>query len=368
MEVKNPDDASHVSSGAKVIGSWDNEIEGDKQSEFERHGITSGTSPDLKRALVVDFGEKEELKFDLKSNPLYLCRSCLSSIEASAYSELSKSFQFVNLEIQKFLSPYLKGHVSTPSGIIVSQGFECKCGEKIFAKFYKRFVERELPVRDSSEFLLIGAVNSVIDIDGVYSRDECFGLLEKLLIRWGAAHNLVMLVVPFIGFDYKGTEKKRIDLWNRVLKHTIPDKTAIVTRKSTFTSFKEAASNQCLDIAFLKDYDLLNPTLAEMTEKDALFKRDFHAKFYCGFSGTNVEVLHGSFNIHGGSYVENIQFKEYKFPDFLSRYMTKLGVHINPSLLVQPSEVLSITINSSGGSGCGMVACKVSLAEVLEVL
>jgi hypothetical protein len=261
---------------------------------------------------------------------------------------------------------YLKGYENSPSGIVVNQSFRCSCGQLVSAKFYRKFVESELPVQDQNEFLLIGAHNSLIDVDGIYTRDECFELLEKLLIRWGVSHNLVMLVVPFIGFDYKGTEKKRIDLWNRVLKHTIPEKTAVVTRRATFTSFKEAANNQGLDIAFLKDYDLLNPTLAEMSQKDALFKRDFHAKFYCGISGDNVEVLHGSFNIHEGSYVENIQYKEYKLPDFFGRYMAKLGVFINPKLLVKNEKILLISSDASGASPYKMVSCNVSLAEILQ--
>ena len=366
LNVKNPDDASSVLSGAKIIASWDDEVEGDRDFKFNKHGISVESTSDLMRVLVVDVGEKDDIKFNFDGSPLYLCSSCGSSIEAKAYSELSKNLMFVNKEIQCFLMAYLKGHENEPSGVVVSQSLHCSCGQRIAAKFYKKFVESEFPVQDHAEFLLVDAHSSLIDVDGIYTRDECFELLEKLLIRWGCVHNLVMLVVPFIGFDYKGTEGKRLDLWDRVLKHTIPEKTAIITRKATFTSFKEAANNQGLDIAFLKNYELLNPTLAEMTEKNAQFKRDFHAKFYCGISGDNVEVLHGSFNIHDGGYVENIQFKEYKLPDFLRRYIVKLGVFINRELLVKNENILVINSDVGGVFSHKMVSSSVSLAEILK--
>lgn len=201
-------------------------------------------------------------------------------------------------------------------------------------------------MEDVNEFWLINVDGGkkAIDIDGIYSRDDCIALLEKLLLRWRATHNAVLLAAPFIGFNFPGARKKIPDLWNWVLKYTDPEKTAIITRKATFKLLKDTAKDSQMDVEFLKSWGLLNPTLETLDEKKAFFKTDFHAKFYCGMSADHVEILVGSFNIHEGSYVENIHLLRYEFQDFAERYLLGMKMFFDTALLKKQRSILHIQI------------------------
>jgi len=71
----------------------------------------------------------------------------------------------------------------------------------------------------------------------------------------------------------------------------------------------------------LVELGLLEPMVENLTSKDAEFYQKSHAKYYVGVYDNYVEVLAGSFNIHGGSYFENMIFKRYEKEFFKERYL-----------------------------------------------
>lgn len=341
VSVKNPEDLSSVVSGASVVASWNNEI-GDKAEVLAEHGLSDG--PDqVDRLLIKEFGEPEDF-YDLTNHSLYQCGSCKEPIDTAAYADLSAKLDLANSALSSHVDFFLASREPAPEGASVRTKFRCKCGAEHQGRFFRKFSEAH--VQGVDDFWLIDVVGAAkaIDIDGVYSRDDCIAILEKLLLRWQATHSAVLLAAPFIGFNYPGARKKIPDLWNWLLKYTDPEKTAIITRKATFKLLKDTAEDTEMDVEFLKSWGLLNPSLETLDEKKAFFKTDFHAKFYCGMSTDHVEILVGSFNIHEGSYVENIHLLRYEFDDFAKRYLLGMKMNIDTALLKKRRRILEIQI------------------------
>lgn len=345
-KVKNPDDYSSVQSGAKILGSWDNEVPDSKAEILKKYNLESFPEDfQFNNLLFVETGEYEKEQFsDIEEN-IFFCPKCNTHLEPIAYSQLENKLESINRAIASYLNYYLKGRAGNPDSIIILSDYICSCGFETKLVLTKKFKEKELPIENKHELILIDVIGSNLEftIDGIYNRDSCLSVLQKLLIRWQVYYNKVFLAVPFIGFDFKNSEEQRVELWNWILKNTLPEKIILLTRKATFTSFLKGSSNTGLDINILKEYGLLNPTVEELTEKKALFKTNFHAKFYAGFDRKMTEVLVGSFNIHEGGYVENIHFKKYDFGDFFKRYVLNMGVLFDPRKIDESGEILFIT-------------------------
>ncbi|WP_457322599.1 hypothetical protein [Roseateles sp. P5_E11] len=341
VSVKNPDDASRVDSGATILDSWDNEM-GNQADVLAAHGVTASL-PQPDRLMLLRHGEPEEF-YDLQSRPLYRCGACKRGLEDVAYAVLAASLAEANRGHSSYLNWYLATRGGPPEGISVRLKATCACGAQHRVRFYRPFSERV--ARAASEYWLVDAegLAPTLDVDGIYTRDDCITILEKLLLRWRAMHSAVLLAAPFIGFNYPGARKKIPELWNWVLKYTDPNKTSVITRKATFRLMKEVAKDSEDDIEFLKSWGLLNPTLAALDEKKAFFKTDFHAKFYCGMSADNVEILVGSFNIHEGTYVENIHLLRYTFDEFRDRYLLGMKMFFDVGVLAARRTVLEIFV------------------------
>jgi hypothetical protein len=360
VNVKNPDDASSVSSGATILDSWDDEIE--NQAEIlTKHGVSDGPEH-VERMLLVEHGEPEAL-YDLNSRPLYRCGFCKENLEVPAYAALEAHIS----EVQKASSGHLNWHLAhrggMPEAVSVWLDASCSCGAEHRVRFYREFSENV--GQEASEFWLVDVKGGkpTLDVDGIYSRDDCIALLEKLLLRWRALHSAVILAAPFIGFNYPGARKKIPQLWNLVLKYTDPSKTSLITRKATFNLLKDTSKETEQDVEFLKSWGLLNPTVAALDEKKAYFKSDFHAKFYCGMSADTVEILVGSFNIHEGTYVENIHLLTYSFDEFKERYLLGMKMFFDVEVLTKRRSVLEICLNDGKLTGCKEVSYSGSLAE-----
>ena len=352
-KVKNPTDYSHVDEGATILGYWDNEITDSKSNILKKHDLEN--FPEnfcFDNLLFVQTDEYEKPIFsDIEENIFY-CPKCNTHIEPYAYGSISTRLKSINQAISTYMNYYLKGRAGNPDSIIVLVDYKCSCKFETKLVLYKNFKENELPLQDEHELILIDVIgaNLEITIDGIYNRDSCLEVLQKLLIRWQVYFNRVFLAVPFIGFDFKNSEEQRVELWNWILKNTLPYKTTLLTRKATFKSFVEGSKNTGLDISVLKNYGLLNPTVDELTEKKALFKTDFHAKFYAGFDRKFSEVLVGSFNIHEGGSFENIHFKKYNFGDFFSKYVLAMNVIFDPRKIDESGEILFVTENKSNNT------------------
>lgn len=340
VPVKNQDGPSKVISGASIIASWDNDS-GDKAIVLLDHGLSD--APEVDRLLIREFGEPENF-YDLSSYPLYQCASCKEPIEVAAYTDFRTKLSLVNQALASYLNYYLASHAPVPDGESIRTSFVCKCGVEHEARFYRKFSEKLAETENEFWLIDIAGPAKTIDIDGVYSRDDCIAILEKLMLRWRATHNSVLLAAPFIGFNYPNARNKIPNLWNWVLKYTDPEKTAIITRKATFKLLKDVTKDTEIDLNFLNSWGLLNPTLEALNEKKAFFKTDFHAKFYCGLSADHVEILVGSFNIHEGSYVENIHLLRYEFQDFAKRYLLGMNMFFDFTLLKKHRSTLEIVL------------------------
>lgn len=360
LNVKNPDDASTVLSGATIIDIWDDEI-ANRALVLSKHGVAD-TGQTVERMLLITHGEPEDF-YDLESRPLYRCTACGTELDEKAYNVLGQHLESINSAFNTYLNWYLSNsRRGAPEGICVRVATACTCGRAHEARFYRNFTEAF--AERSADYWLIDIATTApvpqgdktLDVDGIFSRDDCIAILEKLLLRWRAGHSSVLLAAPFIGFNFPGAKKKVPDLWNWVLKYTDPAKTLLITRKATFNLLKEAAQDTEMDVEFLKSWGLLNPTLATLDKKKAFFKTDFHAKFYCGISADSVEILVGSFNIHEGSYVENIHLLSYSLAEFSKRYLVGMQMFFDAKPLSKRRHMLDIFTDTDGRFRCEEVS------------
>lgn len=358
MAVANPSDASRVVSGGKVVAVWDDDLE-NMHDVLVAHGLSLDDkfSDSL---LLIQSGPKDDgALFDLGDRAIYKCQACGDDIEGSAYQELTLALGAINEALTHHFNLYMKGYETKADAIRVNLEVRCNCSTHEMS-FFHNYIEANGFPDKASKFILAGPDDTarLLDVDGIYSRDECIQIFKKFLLRWRARNQVVVLVVPFIGLDYHGREKDRMDLWNLVLGHTEPRRTMLVTRRGTWNGFLKAAEHTGLDIATLRKFGILAPMLEQLHSDDAFFKQQSHAKFYAAIGLETTEVLSGSFNIHSGGYAENLIFKTYKTPDFMLRYLFPLGVIFDLKQIRDERQILKIRIQGGTvlSSACEKVA------------
>lgn len=345
LPVANPDDASSVESGGSVVATWDDEVANSREDALAANHLSEA---DLlsDSMLFIPSQEPDDPLFKLGDRAIYECPQCGRDLETQAYGALDQALPAINRAIINFISgPYYKGYAPRPDIIEVKLDVPCECAAYRLS-FFRDFSERDHHVGAALDFNLAGPDNPAMlrEIDGIYSRNECLEIFKKLLLRWRGRNQVVMLVVPFIGFDYPNREEDKLSLWNMILGYTNPARTLLVTRRKTYNSFKETAAKRGLDLAVLKKYGLLARMLDALDEKKAVFKTDSHAKFYAAIGPQTTEVLSGSFNIHSGEYVENLLFKSYPSATFVTRYLLPLGVLFDLTQVTQPRDILTLEV------------------------
>lgn len=358
MAVSNPRDASRVVSGGRVVALWDDGLE-KMQSVLAEHGLSLGDklSDSL---LLMERGPKEDDRlFDLAARAIYQCPACGENIEDSGYKELILALEAINSALTQHFNLYMKGYETKADTIRVDLEVRCNCGTHEVSFFHDYIEANGFPDK-ASKFILAGADEAakLLDIDGIYSRDECVEIFKKLLLRWRSRNQVVVLVVPFIGLDYRGREEDQMELWNLVLGHTDPHRTMLVTRRGTWNGFLKAAEHTGLDIATLRKFGILAPMLEQFHSDNAFFKQQSHAKFYAAIGFEKTEVLSGSFNIHSGGYAENLTFKTYETADFMKRYLFPLGVTFNLQQIRDVRQILKVRVQGGTvlSSACEKVA------------
>lgn len=344
IAVANPDDASSVQSGGRVVDRWDDDIDGQRDRVLAAHGQTDA---DLlsDTLLFIPQREQDDPLFELADRSIYVCPQTRDDLEAPAYAALDAALPAINQAIAGFIGPYLKGYEAKPDAIEVTLDVAAG-GVTHRVSFFRDFSEKDDFPQAASEFVLAGSEDPAMlhDIDGIYTRNECIEIFKKLLLRWRARNQIVMLVTPFIGFDYASREEDKLKLWNMILGYTNPARTMLVTRRKTYNSFKAVAAKQGLDLDVLKKYGLLARLLETLDEKKAVFKTESHAKFYAAIGPATTEVLTGSFNIHSGEYVENLLFKTYPSAEFVTRYLMPLGILFDLRQVRSPRQVLRLDV------------------------
>lgn len=349
--VINPDDASRILDGGKVLASWDDDVPGNYDDTLAQYGLKD--SPTVQPELLVREVQAtdEELDapgmrlFDRSTIPLFTCTKCGQGVEDAAYMFLKAKMPLLVRELASFLNYHLKS--GEPYEQIIVNGLAtCQCGTSVRTAFAKVFSEATLLSDDPEEYCLVeveGAV-STSRIDGIFTRNDCLALLEKLLERWRVIHSIVVVAVPFIGFEYPNSAKKRVALWNRLLRHIEATKTVLITRKKTLASFKEGLRSVGDDYDLLHKYEILHPLLMEL-EGGKSFVQKSHAKFYAGVSHGEVELLCGSFNLHEGDYAENISLRRYTLQQFFQKYLLGLNYLLLPNKLIAERLFLRVRLD-----------------------
>lgn len=160
-------------------------------------------------------------------------------------------------------------------------------------------------------------VDLVNQVDGIFTKTECLVFLERFLNRWRYTANQVLLVVPFIGYQYPNSREGVLNLWTWLNTNINIEKTNLVTRKGTYKLFKNANP----DHNILVEWGLIDKLGTSMEENKMPYLERSHAKYYVGIFDDYVEVISGSFNIHQGNSHENLTFRRYKKSFFETRYL-----------------------------------------------
>lgn len=188
-------------------------------------------------------------------------------------------------------------------------------------------------------FQLIDHTGSDKEIDGVYSRDEMMPYLFRCLMRWKLIANQVVVVTPFIGFDFPFSKdedrKELIGLWELLNRTLDIDKTTFITRVTTYGSLKKCQEKLEVPAEVLKEWDLMN-NLQKMVDNPKTrvkTKEQFHAKFYAGVFDDRVEMLSGSFNVQTGVVLEQMHLRTVSRELFKTNYLDRLveGFEYEPS-------------------------------------
>lgn len=214
----------------------------------------------------------------------------------------------------------------------------------------------------------LGKVELPIQIDGLYSRDECFSILDFCLRRWAIIADKVIVSVPFIGFQYKNKRCKNqvLSFWAYLNEVLDMEKTVLLTRKKEFNRVKEYLNEMAETFEYKKYWGKLDQLLMAADEAgtrkkskekkkakqeaaigQVFFTDSFHSKFYAGIINNRVEVLIGSYNVHMGDILENLAFREYSLEEFKIRYLDKMLLGKNLHIEKQYCRVLSYTVNGS---------------------
>jgi len=263
-----------------------------------------------------------------EKDKIFICENCDSNIERSVFANIKENIHVINKFYDDCYPFYLKDYLNPTHLILQSEAICHSCKNKIKYISYSKF--RGDGEKYSVDDFLIGDLkNFNPKINGLFSREESKRILEKFIFRWNLLASNIFIVSPFIGFSKFIEERKDkgqsfMDLLDWLLMIIDKSKTKLIVRKSEYKKIRDFISEEIFNS--LGYYDLLNPLIKEINEKSF---STFHAKFYAGIIPLKdrciVEILSGSFNIHGDSKTkENLVFSTIDFSDFNINYLKPL--------------------------------------------
>lgn len=220
---------------------------------------------------------------------------------------------------------YVYKHFFFKHIVIRTEGVCQSCGEKFQALFSREITCDSDLSWDYDEYQLIPSTEEIKHnhLDGVKSKTECMHNLEMLLCRWNAIARQIFIVTPFIGTQYQKDEELTKS-WQWLVVRTSPHKTKLVTRTTTLNDLKRIYASLGLEAEFMKEYELQPEIINGVTRR-----QNFHAKFYAGIVGNQVELLSGSFNLVGGPSFEQLSFNTKSIDEFKKFYMQPLKLEID---------------------------------------
>jgi hypothetical protein len=312
--LKNPYDISSVIKNGKKLDDWTEDL---PDLIANKYNVSKDQLDKLDISLVFGYEPPPKINWEPSDLPLFLNNNI--NLEKIAKQQLIKYITEIDNNYRAYYHLYVKGrHSAEKSFVIINYEYLGTSYKAVFAKEIDS--ERDLNTRNLY-LIYHSGVNIEYQVDGIYTRDQLLVFLERFLNRWRYTAKEVLLIVPFIGFNYKNTEDALYQLWNWLEINVDISKTKLITRKGTFNLFKNAQDNTGIPFEELVKLGLLEPLIDKMNQKDTEYFQKSHAKYYVGVFDNYVEVLSGSFNIHQGKYFENINYRKYDKTFFKERYL-----------------------------------------------
>ena len=312
-KLNNPKDASGILKNGKKLDTWIDEMPSDIANKY---GVSADTLDTLDTSLVFGYEPPPKCTWEASSSPLFSANGI--NFESQAKAALVRNKKIISDNYKTYLNFYVKSAITEKSFVIIN--YESQ-GTKYKAVFAKQ-IDTENDLNIENLYLVHHSeVDLDYTVDGIYTRDQLIVFLERFLNRWRYSTKEVLLVVPFIGFNYKNSEEALSQLWNWLEINVDISKTNLITRRGTFNLLKKAQDNSGIPFDELVKLGLLEPLAEKMIQKNTEYFQKSHAKYYVGVYDNYVEVLSGSFNIHTGTYFENITFKKYDKDFFKERYL-----------------------------------------------
>lgn len=266
--------------------------------------------------------------FDTNAAPLFQCTQNGQSLDLKAYQALkteADSLQDAWTHAENYL---LACNGPSSDQILVRIDVECTCGEPHFAVFYAptNLGASDVPLVDRCLLAHMSNASFEERLNCLASKSVVMELLEKLLIRWHCTSDQILLATPFIGHQWMKPHDIQ-EIWDWLFQNLDPTKVTLLTRRATWTSFKNIQKQSGLNFDELERYGLEDKVVSA-----GGVKQDFHAKFFAGVSGNCVEVLSGSANLLRGESIENISFHRMTAEKFKARYLDILKYDPPPAL------------------------------------
>lgn len=312
--LKNPYDISRVIKNGKKLDDWTDEM---PDLIAKKYNVSKEQLDKLDISLVFGYEPPQKINWEPSDLPLFFTDNV--NLEELAKQELLKYSKEINDNYRVYYNLYVKGrHSADKSFVIINYEIQGTTYKAVFAKE----IDSERDLNTNNLYLIYhSGVNIEYQVDGIYTRDQLLVFLERFLNRWRYTAKEVLLIVPFIGFNYKNSEEALYQLWNWLEINVDISKTKLITRKGTFNLFKNAQDSTGIPFEELVKLGLLEPLIDKMNQKDTEYFQKSHAKYYVGVFENYVEVLSGSFNIHQGKYFENVNFRKYDKTFFKERYL-----------------------------------------------
>ena len=318
VRMKNPSQYGYYDN-FEIVSSW----EDGETNEFEN--VPLGQVADV---MEYESPEGVLIRFHpYLECPFWACSDV--NLEMTAQCFFVKFRENIEKKLYDFKQAYLAGQFYAQDfrRCLVIQKYRIK-GREYQATWCKKIgSERTMT---SKGFYLVDHDGNEKLIDGVYSRDEMLGYLERSLMRWKLLANQVVVVTPFIGFDLKfSTEedkKELIELWRLLNSLLDMNKTWFVTRMSSYSSLKKFQKEYEVPADVLKEWDLMS-NLQKMFDNPKTrvkTKEQFHAKLYAGVFDDHVELFSGSYNVQTGKVLEQMSIRNMTKEMFKRNYLDKL--------------------------------------------
>lgn len=307
IRIQNPGDIYGLNDGAEIENKWYDDMPNDYYSRYNLSAQQDAIEASLD--FVNDMTQKHNHY------------QTASPIEDNEILSLLKNSESIITDCYNGIYHYyIKGRTNFNSSFVIIH-------DKDRYLVFGKSIDTENDLNPNSLILINdSSINYNTYIDGIYSRDEARHFVETMLCRWKLTSEQVVVATPFIGFSYNEKQlNETLQLWEWLDSNIDINKTTFITRKSSFNTMVKHLDRQMYNsYPILQKWGLLDDLKRECSHREHVFTQNFHAKIYAGIFADHVELLSGSYNIHTGSYLENLCLRNLSREHFLLHYMNPL--------------------------------------------